>query len=165
MTVLAQSQNSGGQVAQSGQPLDMSPSSDGLDPVVVTGARYVLQDLSPSTFYAHFLDGTGTTVVLTGWQFHQVANLGKVVTTAPNKDGSYAQLRSYYGLHDSSGSNLGLTFGSAVLDVDDNGFPLGFSDFYDFDFHSRESWFAQFMTGVGATGYLVGGKDFAITYP
>jgi hypothetical protein len=132
---------------------------------VVTGARYVLPDLSPSTFYEHFLDGTGTTVVLTANQFHQVANLGRVVTAAPNKDGSYAQLRSYYGVHDDDGSNLGLTFGSAVVNVDDNFFPLGFSDFYDFDFHGRESWFAQFMTGVGSTGYLLGGKNFAITYP
>ena len=142
----------------------MSPSSDGISPVVVT-ARYVLPDLAPSTFYEHFLDGTGTTVVLTAPQFHQVANLGKVVSTAPNKNGSYAQLRSYYGVHDNSGSNLGLTFGSATVNVDENGFPLGFNDFYDFDFHSRESGFAQFMTGVGATGYLLGGNDFAITYP
>ncbi len=152
------------QTAAQGPAISMAPSVDGINPIVVTAA-YVLPDLSPSTFYEHFLDGTGATVRLTDQQFYEVANLGKVITTAPNKDGTYAQLRSYYGAHDASGSNLGLTFGSAVLDVDDNYFPVGFSDYYDFDFHSRSSWFAQFMTGVGFTGYLLGGKDFAITYP
>ena len=89
-----------------------------------------------------------------------------MISTVPNKDGtSYSQLVSYYGSYDDTGADLGLTFGSATLIVDANGFPLGFNDVYDFDVHERSSAFAQFMTGVGATGYLVGGKDFPVIYP
>jgi hypothetical protein len=48
MPVLAQSQTSSGQAAQSGQPIDMSPSSDGLAPIVVTaqGAHYYTVDMA-----------------------------------------------------------------------------------------------------------------------
>ncbi len=142
-----------------------TPDDGTLNQIVVTSSRFSLPDLQPLTFFNHFLDGSGTTVVLTPAQFHQVASRGNVIRTVPNKNGTYSQLVSYYGVYDDSRANLGLTFGSSTLTVDENGFPFGFSDVYDFDEHERSTAFAQFMTWVGARGYYMGGEDFGITYP
>ncbi|MDB5972750.1 MAG: repeat-associated core domain protein [Hydrocarboniphaga sp.] len=120
----------------------------------------VLPDLKPETFYEHFLVGSGRTVVLTEEQFSEVNHQGHVESAAKNSNGiGYSLLKSFYG------TPLANTFGSATISIDDSYSATGFHDTYNFDMHSRPTFKSQVMTGIGATGYIFGAKDFQVVYP
>ena len=143
-----------------GSRKDPSQNADDPNVITVTARRTTLPNLNASTFFEHFLGGSGDTVVLTPQQFNSVVINGRVISTVRNKNGvGYSQLKSYYG------TSLANTFGSATLLLDDDMSPVGFHDNFDFDMHSRSSYGAQIMTIIGAGGYLVGGKGFEVTYP
>jgi hypothetical protein len=44
------------------------------------------------------------------------------------------------------------------------GRPVGFQDYYDFDWASR-SFIAELATRLGSLGYVAGGDDYTIGYP
>jgi RHS repeat-associated protein len=128
-------------------------------PIVVTGRRTTLPNVLPSTLWSHFLGGSGDTVCLTTLQFNTLASTGKRVgNLKPRAGGGYSQQTSYYG------GTYANSFGTATVYLDDNYDPAGFHDYYNFDAHGRNSASAQVKTGIGALGYLAGGKDFSIDY-
>jgi RHS repeat-associated protein len=125
----------------------------------VTAKRRVhLPDLSPLTFYRHFLTGQGDPVCLTGAQFSTLVKTGQPISRRPRRDGTIAQETSYYG------TPYAKTFGTSTLILTKSGNPIGFHDYYDFDIHARASLQSQVETAGGAAGYLLGGKNFDIDY-
>jgi hypothetical protein len=127
--------------------------------VTVTAKKTItLPNLLPITFYLHFLDGSGTTVCLSPQQFGTLANTGRARGRTALSNGQYAQETSYYG------TPYANTFGTAELVLQNSGGgAVGFYDTYDFDMRPR-SVGAEVMTGIGASGYLLIGKNFDIGY-
>ena len=130
--------------------------------VVVTGKKktITLPNLSPFTFYNHFLDGSGTTVCLTPSQFSTLANTGTPVGNGVvRSDGRIGQRTSYYG------TPYALVIGTGtVINDPGTGNAVGFYDSYDFDYRSDRSPLAQLETAMGASGYLRGARNFNTEY-